>query len=766
MADNNTKNRKPSSLGDDTHGYLLEALTESVLIHDAHQILYCNQAAINMHGANRREDLIGLDPNSLIHAEASDLINERRQSLSSLGTTVPLTQIRRCRLDGSVFYAENTAVGVDYQGRAAFMVVSRDITERKDSENRLKGVLDTAVDGIITINEWGVIETVNPATETIFGYASNELIGQNVSILMPEPDHSAHDGYLSNFKSTGKANIIGIGRDVEGRRKDGTVFPMYLSVGKSTAGDTVLYTGIIQDISQRKNAEKALLESEERARIFLEATSDAVAISKPTGEVVGANQVMADRFAMNREDMIGTDMKSFGTPIEIIEKRMASLRQVVATRAPVFLSDQRGGRHLENSFHPVMGENGEVSLIAMFSRDMTRQVNYENELQSAKEIAELANRAKSEFLASMSHELRTPLNAVLGFGQLLQHNPNEPLSEAQFDQTQQILKGGEQLLELINQVLELSKIEAGKIGLSVENVAPTLAIGECLKMVQERAAENEITLFDNSGDNEPRILKTDKTRFRQVLLNLLSNAVKYNRPGGSVTVTSEMAEDNFQRISVIDTGIGIAKIQQAGLFEPFNRLGLEAGEIEGTGIGLTITKQIMGLLGGRIGYESEDGVGSTFWIELPISEDQSSARKDAVESIVSEIKFDLATTNSKSILYIEDNPSNLALMKAVVARIPNLTMLSAPDAETGLDLAKSRSPDLILMDINLPGIDGVDALEKLRSQENTKSIPVIALTAAAMPHEIERGKQAGFEEYITKPINVAEVLEAFNAHLI
>ncbi|MBT3550385.1 MAG: response regulator, partial [Rhodospirillaceae bacterium] len=201
------------------------------------------------------------------------------------------------------------------------------------------------------------------------------------------------------------------------------------------------------------------------------------------------------------------------------------------------------------------------------------------------------------------------------------------------------------------------------------------------------------------------------------------------------------------------------------MFEPFNRLGLEAGEIEGTGIGLTITKQIIELLDGRIGFESEEGTGSTFWFELPIAEDDTSSPDEIAKAVISDVKLGIANAHTQTILYIEDNPSNLALMNAVIGRLPNFTMLSAPNAEVGLDLAKNELPGLILMDINLPGMDGVDALRKLRSDDATKNIPVIALTAAAMPHEIERGKQAGFEEYITKPINIDEILEAMTVHL-
>ena len=912
--------------------------------------------------------------------------------------------------------------------------VLTDITSRKNaedalvrSEEKLRAVLETAADGIITIDDHGKIESVNSMMGQMFGYSNKEMIGQNVSILMPEPDHSAHDGYLSKFNAGGEKKIIGIGRDVDARRKDGTIFPMHLSVSETVVGDTKLFTGIIHDITERieaedrlRQGERSLRESEERYRltfenahigvltadvdgnftkankafcrmlgysekeilerhisnlthpddverslnahqrfhddqlpdyqidkryihkngrvvwcslniakiydpndkfinvvahieditgrketeeqlrqneqtfrsIFENAQDGIFLIDPDTKQIVDVNRLGAERLGYTAEELTGISLKTISQPAggktaqekrikqiakdggsvlreskhtrkdgsvisvevsssvvkrggknlvlsmarDITKRKEALNRQELLQKAidsvseGIMLMDGEdrfvlcNQRFLEQSPDLIdlavpgtpfeefvrrlasIGQNAEMigreeewikerldghkelkgttshrvhnDLVLMIREyrtpdggtliirtDITEQSHIEIELREEKKRADYANLAKSEFLASMSHELRTPLNAILGFGQLLQYNPREPLSETQLDHSRQIVKGGEQLLDLIDQVLELSKIEAGKVSLTVDNVVPSLTIGECIGMVANRAAESDVNIVYQSDPDDLEVLRTDEIRFRQVLLNLLSNAIKYNQPGGSVTITSELALNNFRRISVIDTGIGIPKEKQDGLYEPFNRLGLEAGDIEGTGIGLTITKQIMELLGGRIGYESAVGVGTTFWIELPISEDQSLSKNEVVDNIVLEIKLDLANANTQSILYIEDNPSNLALMEAVIARIPKLAMLSAPNAETGLDMAKSHLPDLILMDINLPGMDGVEALNKLRSQDKTKNIPVIALTAAAMPHEIERGIEAGFEQYVTKPIKITEVLDAFNRYL-
>ena len=315
---------------------------------------------------------------------------------------------------------------------------------------------------------------------------------------------------------------------------------------------------------------------------------------------------------------------------------------------------------------------------------------------------------------------------------------------------------------LIDQVLELSKIEAGDLRLSLEEISLDDVCRECMELINKSAIDRRLTISDDLTATQT--VNADYTRFKQVLLNLLSNAVKYNREGGTVTLTTKDVSDNAIRILVVDTGAGIADEDQIGLFEPFNRLGQEAGEIEGTGIGLTITKQLVEAMGGEIGYDTEVGKGSTFWIKFPAIERTLANRMEPVE--VSKTDADQNQSNmAAEILYIEDNPANLQLMEAVIEEMDGLTLISAHNAELGMTMASEQQPNLILMDINLPGIDGVAAMHALSANNATKDIPVIAISAAAMKSDVERSMSAGFKDYLTKPFNVPELVKSIKKEL-
>jgi CheY-like chemotaxis protein/anti-sigma regulatory factor (Ser/Thr protein kinase) len=360
----------------------------------------------------------------------------------------------------------------------------------------------------------------------------------------------------------------------------------------------------------------------------------------------------------------------------------------------------------------------------------------------------------------MSHELRTPLNAILGFGQLLKFTQKESLSTSQMTRVDRIMKAGKHLLELIDEVLELSRIESGSMTVSLENINLTDNMNSVLILIQPVAEKFEVAIENNLGSN--LWVQADSTRLKQVLLNLLSNAVKYNRSGGKVTLDFENTSDNKGRICVTDTGKGISEEKQKSLFQPFNRLGAESTDIESTGIGLTITKHLVELMKGSLTLENTPGQGSCFIVELPMGKDieYESQAKEVVISIEADGK------NLHTVLYIEDNPANLALVEAILSEQPNIKFLSAPQAKLGIELALSHHPQLILMDIDLPGMNGVEAMEQLKSFDETRDIPVIAVSANAMKKDIETAMAAGFKDYVVKPIDMMGFVKAINDILI
>ncbi|OQW87760.1 MAG: hypothetical protein BWK72_12555 [Rhodoferax ferrireducens] len=384
------------------------------------------------------------------------------------------------------------------------------------------------------------------------------------------------------------------------------------------------------------------------------------------------------------------------------------------------------------------------------------------ELEAARAAADKANQAKSEFLSGMSHELRSPLNAILGFAQLMESGTPLP-TVSQKGSIDQILRAGWYLLDLINQVLDLALIESGRLSLSREPVSLPEVLQDCQALMAPQALKKDVALHFGQLA-VPCFVSADSTRLKQVVINLLSNAIKYNRRGGSVTVTCSERTVGRLRISVQDTGDGLTADKMAHLFQPFNRLGKEGSDEQGTGIGLVVSKRLVEQMGGELGVISTVGVGSVFWMELALI---SAPQFDDVTSVLqgAAVAPELSAHGVRTLLYVEDNRANMELVQQLIARRPDLRLFGATEATRGIALAREHQPDVILLDINLPGISGLQALKILQEDACTQHIPVLALSANAMPRDIERGLAAGFMRYLTKPIRVPEFMDALDAGL-
>jgi signal transduction histidine kinase/ActR/RegA family two-component response regulator len=482
-------------------------------------------------------------------------------------------------------------------------------------------------------------------------------------------------------------------------------------------------------------------------------------VSGPILDIAGiAREVMEKRDYSRRarkisDDEVGTLVESFNNMLAEIERSTRELEN--SNREIAHESSQRSRAQQE-----VMRLNTELELRVM---ERTAELEVTNkDLARAKVLAEQANQAKSVFLSNMSHELRTPLNAILGFAQLSATESLPVTAEQRKEFIEHIINAGKHLLVLINEILDLAKVESGTLTLSLEPVSTMEVLQECQTMIERSAEARAIRLSLPIGADIS--VQADRTRLKQVLLNLMSNAVKYNREGGAVIVSCVEDANKRVRIAVQDTGPGLDEHQLQQLFQPFNRLGRESGNEEGSGIGLVVSKRLVERMGGEIGVTSSAGWGSVFWIELNTAAPPMFANGAGEGRIAAHAA---ATKDSRhaTLLYVEDNRANLKLVQEIVRFHGNLHMLSATDAKEGIELARRNRPDVILMDINLPGMSGIEALQILGKDALTAHIPVIALTANAMLKDVQAGMEIGFFRYLTKPINIEEFFSALDAAL-
>jgi len=709
-----------------------------------------------------------------------------------------LTYIRK---DGSRFPAvvSVTALRDAQNSIIGYLLIGTDNTARKQAEEALlkAGALQSAIFNSanfssIATDAKGVIQIFNVGAERMLGYAAADVMNKITPADISDPQEviaraKALSVELGTPIAPGfEALVFKASRGIEDIyeltyiRKDGSRFPAIVSVTalRDAQNAIIGYLLIGTDNTARKQAEAEQKVLDQRfrdqqfyTRSLIESNIDAIMTTDPSGTITDVNKQMEVLTDCTRDELIGAPFKNYFTDHE---KAETGIKLVLREKKVInyeLTARARDGKETVVSLNAMTFYDRDRKLQGVFAaaRDITERKRLDQvlqekniELESSKSVAEKANLAKSEFLSSMSHELRSPLNAILGFAQLLESASPSPTS-AQKDSIAQILRAGWHLLKLIDEILDLAKVESRQVPLSQEPVSLAEVMLECRGMIDPQALQRNIRMTFPQFDR-PSFVLADRTRVKQVLINLLSNAIKYNKPDGIIDVRTIETATGYIRVSIRDTGGGLTPEEVAQLFQAFNRLAQEGGGEEGTGIGLVVAKRLVELMGGIIGVDSTVGVGSVFWFELLAVAEPHLLVEGSDAGVLTHL-LTSRVDQLHTLLYIEDNPANLKLVEQIIARHPGIRLLTAVSGNSGIDIARTAQPTVILMDINLPGISGIQALKILREDPATAHIPVVALSANAMPRDIENGLAAGFFRYLTKPIKLNDFMDALNVAL-
>ncbi|GAA3910535.1 hypothetical protein GCM10022228_21890 [Halomonas cibimaris] len=691
---------------------------------------------------------------------------------------------------------------------------------------RFEALFFTSATAKVRIDRTGRVIAINPFALSLLGYAKDEVVGHNVAMLTPPEVQPHHDGYIQRYLNGHPPRVIGKGREVEARHKDGRRIPVHLAVDaiRDDSGHVEEFVGVLTDLSDIQAAKQRVQKEQRLLKVLHQGITDYPTLM--SGETLwtflmeALRELTDSRYALIGEVLPGEDGNALKvhaiTDIswnvashrlmeqmrdgEVTLRRPDTLLGRVYAHGEVVMTDDVYQHPRRGGFppgHPTIDNYLGVpiysgrELIGMYAiansrqtldasllrwlkpftatcallinlyRQMAERNQVMTDLAQARDLAQRANQAKSEFLSSMSHELRTPLNAILGFAQLLSNSQRHPLNERQSRQVNQIEKSGQHLLSLINEVLDLAKIEAGRMSLSLENLALAQVIDDACQTLEPSADAAGIRLAFTPPPAGWQV-HADYTRVKQVLFNLISNAIKYNSPGGSVEVAASSENDTLC-IRISDSGPGIPEHRQHELFEPFNRLDAENGAIEGTGIGLAITRELIERMGGTIGVDSTPGSGSTFWFTLPRRPDRNADDRAPAERHAS--ARPASAKALQTLVYVEDNPANQRLMEDIIDDMDGVALRTAPSAEMGLELLRITPAALVMLDIHLPGMSGFDALAAIRRDPALHHLPVVALSASATRRDANQALEAGFDAYLTKPLEIAKLTATLERHL-
>lgn len=646
------------------------------------------------------------------------------------------------------------------------------------SEAETQAILETAVDGIITIDERGIMETVNPAVERLFGYRHAELIGRNISMLMPSPHHERHDDYIARYVRSGEARIIGTGREVEGLRRDGTIIPLELALSevRGGAGTRRRFTGIIRDISARRESEAVLRESRARIQAILDTAVDGIITIDDHGIIESANTAIERLFGYSPADMIGRNI-SMLMPSPHREQHDEYIARYLRTGEARVIGTGREveGLRRDGTTFPL-----ELALSEVRGAGRRHFTGIIRDITARKEAEAALLRAdalKDEFLANTSHELRTPLNGIIGIGQSMLDGATGPLTEEQRKNLAMVVASGRRLTNLVNDLLDFSKLRHETIELR-RRPTDLHALTDLVLTVSRALVGNRPLRLFNRIDPEIPLVEVDEDRIQQVLFNLVGNAIKFT-PSGVVEISSR-EDAGWLQVTVSDTGIGIDKSQFEEIFRLFSQGdGTAAREQGGTGLGLAITRQLVELHGGIIGVESEVGVGSRFTFRLPLSATTRAMltpldRPDhAVSHVVEDVRLTMGEAapaparnlGDYRVLVVDDEPVNVQALVNYLS-LAGYETVTAANGQEALDfLSSDAGCDLVLLDVMMPRLSGFEVCQKIRERFTPAELPVILLTAKNRVSDLVSGFSAGANDYLTKPFASDELLARVNVHL-